>query len=72
MTKLETLVNIGPKTANDLRAVGIPDVETLRAIGVTEAVAKLRAAGHTDTTHAKRAIEGALAGVRQITGKGIR
>ena len=72
MTKLETLVNIGPKTATDLRAVGIPDVETLRAVGGAEAVRRLQAAGHSDTRHAQRAIEGALAGVRQITGKGIR
>jgi TfoX-like protein len=72
MTKLQTLVNIGPKLDAQLQAVGIPDVETLRAVGVDEAVRRLEAAGHRDARHAEHAIQGALAGVRWITGKGIK
>ena len=72
MTKLETLVNIGPKIAAELRAVGIPDAETLRAVGAAAAVQRLADGGLRDTRHARHAIEGALAGVRWITGKGIR
>jgi DNA transformation protein len=63
-TDLTTLVNIGPKLAADLRAVGIPDAETLREVGVDEASRRLEEAGLRDCTHARRALSGALAGVR--------
>ncbi len=42
---LETLVNIGPKLAADLRQVGVPDAETLHRIGATEAAQRLADAG---------------------------
>jgi DNA transformation protein len=65
---LEELVNIGPKLAADLRAVGIPDAEALRSVGASEAAERLEAAGLRDCTNARRALEGALAGVRWTTG----
>jgi predicted enzyme related to lactoylglutathione lyase len=64
MTDLETLVNIGAKLAADLRAVDIPDVETLRVVGAAEAAQRLAAAGLRDCAHARRALDGALAGRR--------
>jgi hypothetical protein len=64
---LEDLVNIGPKLSADLRAVGIPDEETLRSVGAAEAAQRLEAAGLRDCTNARRALEGALAGVRCTT-----
>jgi drug/metabolite transporter (DMT)-like permease len=64
MTALESLVNLGPKLAADLRAVDVPDVETLRAVGADVAAQRLADAGLRDCTHARRALEGALAGVR--------
>jgi DNA transformation protein len=68
-TDLTSLVNIGPKLAADLRAVGIPDVETLREVGVDEASQRLEDAGLRDCTHARRALSGALSGTRWITGQ---
>jgi DNA transformation protein len=68
-TDLRTLVNIGPKLADDLTKVGIPDVETLRGVGADEAARRLEDAGLRDCTHARRAISGALAGTRWTTGK---
>jgi len=68
-TELETLVNIGPKLAADLRAVGIPDAETLREVGATVAAERLDAAGLRDCTHARRALEGALEGIRWTAGE---
>lgn len=64
---LESLVNIGPKLAADLRQVGVPDAETLHRIGAPEAAQRLADAGLRDCTHARRALEGALAGVRWTT-----
>jgi TfoX C-terminal domain. len=64
VTNLESLVNIGPALAADLRAVGIPDAETLRRVGAAEAVRRLADAGLRDCGHAARAIEGALSGRR--------
>lgn len=63
-TDLESLVNIGPKLAADLRQVGVPDAEELRRIGAPEAAQRLADAGLRDCTHARRALEGAIAGVR--------
>jgi DNA transformation protein and related proteins len=68
-TELRTLVNIGPKLAADLIAVGIPDAETLREVGADEASQRLEDAGLRDCTHARRAISAALAGVRWTTGE---
>ncbi|MET7401064.1 TfoX/Sxy family DNA transformation protein [Dactylosporangium sp. NPDC005572] len=69
MTALEDLVNIGPALARDLRAVGIPDGETLREVGAPAAAERLEAAGLRDCTHARRALDGALAGVRWTAGR---
>jgi len=68
MTDLESLVNIGPKLAADLTSVGVPDVATLRAVGAEAAAQRLADAGLRDCTHARRALEGALAGVRWTGG----
>lgn len=67
MTDLQTLPNIGPKLAADLRAVGIDDAEALRQVGADEAAQRLEEAGLRDCTHAKRALHGAIAGVRWTT-----
>ena len=42
---LEALVTIGPRLARDLRAVGITNVPTLRAVGIDEANRPLVDAG---------------------------
>jgi DNA transformation protein len=68
MTELESLVNIGPKLAADLRAVGVPDAETLREIGAQAAAERLETAGLRDCENSRRALDGALAGVRWTTG----
>jgi len=65
---LEDLVNIGPKLAADLRTIGIPDEATLRSVGAAEAAQRLEAVGLRDCTNARRALEGALTGVRWTTG----
>jgi TfoX C-terminal domain len=70
MTNLETLPNIGVKLAADLIAVGIPDAETLREVGAEDAAQRLDDAGLRDCTHARRALTGALAGVRWTQGSG--
>jgi MtN3 and saliva related transmembrane protein len=59
VTALESLVEVGPRLAADLAAVGIADGSTLRAVGVAEAVRRLEAAGH-GSAHA--ALEGVLGG----------
>jgi len=64
VTAFEQVVNIGPVLAGDLRAIGIPDLEALRAVGAFEAGRRLEAAGREDCTHSYLALEGALAGVR--------
>jgi hypothetical protein len=46
----------------------VPDVATLRAVGAQEAAQRLADAGLRDCTHARRALEGALAGVRWTAG----
>jgi DNA transformation protein len=69
MIDLQTLPNIGPKLARDLNKIGVSDVETLRRMGAEEIIKRLSAAGLRDCTHAARAVEGALAGVRWTTGK---
>jgi len=69
MTELETLVNIGPKLAADLRAVGVPDAEALRELGAQAAAERLEAAGLRDCEHSRRALDGALTGIRWTTGR---
>jgi DNA transformation protein len=69
-TPLESLPGVGPRLAADLRAVGIGDAEALRAVGAAEGADRLAAAGRRDCTHARRALEGALAGVHWTTGGG--
>jgi TfoX C-terminal domain len=69
MAELERLPNIGPKLAADLRQVGVPDEETLRRVGAEETARRLEEAGLRDCTHSRRALEGALAGVRWTTGR---
>lgn len=64
MTTLEQLVNIGPKLAADLREVGVPDEATLRRLGAQAVAEQLAAAGLRDCAHARRALDGALAGIR--------
>jgi hypothetical protein len=66
-TDLRSLVNIGPKLAADLISVGISDAEVLRAVGADEAAQRLADAGLRDCVHARRALAGALAGVRWTT-----
>lgn len=72
MQDLEALPNIGPKLAADLRAVGVPDAETLRNVGAQETARRLAAAGLRDCTLATRALDGALAGVRWTDRRGER
>ncbi|MEM6306560.1 MAG: TfoX/Sxy family protein [Pseudomonadota bacterium] len=45
MTNLTDIRNIGPAVAQQLIAAGIPDAETLRALGADAAYAKMLAAG---------------------------
>lgn len=70
MTDLRSLPNIGINLAADLSAVGIPDAETLREVGAEGAAQRLEAAGLRDCTHARRALTGALEGVRWTQGPG--
>lgn len=46
MTELTGIPNIGPATAQALRAAGIPDAETLRHLGADAAYAALLRAGN--------------------------
>ena len=64
MTALETLVNIGPQLAADLRFVGIDSAERLSEVGAEDAAQRLENAGLRDCTHARRALQGALDGTR--------
>jgi DNA transformation protein len=64
MTALETLVNIGPQLAADLRSVGIDSAEALTEVGADDAAQRLEDAGLRDCTQARRALRGALDGTR--------
>ena len=66
-TALESLLNIGPRLAADLRTVGVPDAAALRDLGAAAAARRLEEAGLRDCTHARRALEGALRGIRWTT-----
>jgi DNA transformation protein len=62
--RLEDVVNIGPALAHDLRAAGIDDLESLRAVGACDAWLKLHEAGSQDCLSSLLALEGAVRGVR--------
>ena len=62
MTMLESLPNIGPRLAADLREVGIPDAETLRDVGADEANRRLESAGLHACVSARKSVEGAVSG----------
>ncbi|MBM7798107.1 DNA transformation protein [Microlunatus panaciterrae] len=64
MTRLEDVVNLGPKLAADLRAVSIPDLETLQTVGAIDACRRLEANGLHDCINALFALEGAIRGLR--------
>ena len=46
MTELTGIPNIGPATAQALRAAGVPDARTLRSMGADDAYAALLRAGN--------------------------
>jgi DNA transformation protein and related proteins len=62
--RLEDVVNIGPALAHDLRAVGVTDLDALRALGADEAWVRMHAAGCHDCLSSLLALEGAVRGVR--------
>lgn len=62
--RLETIVNIGPKLAAGLRAVGIADIDQLRAIGAKSAWERLRWADEFDCVNSLLALEGAIQDIR--------
>jgi hypothetical protein len=53
LAALESLVTIGPRLAQDLRAVGITDVPTLRAVGIDEANRRLVDSGLQTGTYSR-------------------
>ena len=62
--RLEDVVNIGPALAHDLRAIGVSDLDELRALGAGEAWIRMHAAGCHDCLSSLLALEGAVRGVR--------
>ena len=54
------LRNIGPKSAAQLRQVGIRTIEDLRAVGSLEAFVKLKRAGFKPSLNLLYSLEGAL------------
>jgi DNA transformation protein len=62
--RLEDVVNIGPALAHDLRAIGVADLESLRAVGAQEAWVRMHAAGCQDCLSSLLALEGAVRGVQ--------
>jgi DNA transformation protein len=64
--RLEDVVNIGPALAHDLRAVGIADLDELRAVGAQDAWVRMHAAGCHDCLSSLLALEGAVRGVSWI------
>jgi len=61
---LESLVDIGPRLAADLRNVGIPDAPALRTIGIDEANRRLVESGLQTGMHSRQAIQAAISGER--------
>ncbi len=64
---LEETVNIGPRLAADLRAVGIATMDDLREAGSVEACRRMEERGLHDCLSALMALEGAIVGVRWFT-----
>jgi DNA transformation protein len=62
--RLETIVNIGPKLAAGLRAVGITDIDQLRAEGAISAWERLRRADEFGCANSLLALEGAIQDIR--------
>ncbi len=61
MTPLEDARNLGPTTATELAGVGIPTLETLRAVGWAEAFERwVRASPERCTLNACTALIGAV------------
>ena len=61
MTELQHLPQISSKLAQDLRSVGVSDIDILRCIGAEEAAARLADAGRPDSDRCRRSLEQALA-----------
>jgi MtN3 and saliva related transmembrane protein len=57
---LESLVNIGPQLAADLRRVGITDAPSLRTVGIEEANRRLVESGLQTGVHSRQAIQAAI------------
>ncbi len=62
MNALERLPNLGPKSAAWLARVGIHDIETLRALGVDEAIRRLLAADIRPSLNLAYALHAGLQG----------
>ncbi|MGQ0573147.1 MAG: VOC family protein [Pseudonocardia sp.] len=60
MTDLETLDGVGRGLAAELRAAGVRDVETLRALGAADAAQRLAELGFRDAAATRRVLEGVL------------
>ncbi len=60
MAATPKLRNIGPKSAAQLRQVGVRHLDDLRAIGSLEAFVKLKRAGFKPTLNLLYSLEGAL------------
>ena len=64
MTELKTLLNLGPRSAERLRAVGIKDVETLEQMGVAQAYQRVKAAFPQQTSlNLLYSLQGGLLGI---------
>lgn len=61
---IESLANLGPKSAEMLASVGITTMEQLRARGSVAAYAKAKRAGKNVSLNLLWALEGALTGIR--------
>lgn len=71
-TALQSLREIGPQLAADLKAVGISDPAALRAAGAEDANRRLIEAGFQTGVHSRHAIEAALARLREESSGGGR
>jgi MtN3 and saliva related transmembrane protein len=60
LATLESLVEIGPRLAADLRKVGICDLASLRTTGIDEANRRLMEAGLPAGSHSRKAIQEAI------------
>ncbi|WP_409484245.1 TfoX/Sxy family DNA transformation protein [Arsenicicoccus dermatophilus] len=62
--RVDALPNIGPKLADALRQVGVPDAETLRSRGSIPVWRQMRARGLFECAMSLQALEGAVQGMR--------